>query len=221
MTVKKSIDWEAVEIQYRAGIRSLKDIGVEFGVSDAGILKRAKRDGWVRDLKAKIQAKADAKVSASLVSGEVSAQTKIAEAQVIDVESTVIARIRLSHRTDIARSRALAMSLLSELEIETGNIDLFEELGELLRSEDDKGQDRRNDIYRKVISSAGRIDSMKKLAEVLKTLIGLEREAYGIVDAQKIDLNAKIDSNRKPQELTDDELYAIAKGSGAGTAHTA
>ena len=61
------IDWEALEIQYRAGIRSLKNIGSEFGVSDAAIIKRAKRDNWSRDLKAKIQARADAKVSASLV----------------------------------------------------------------------------------------------------------------------------------------------------------
>ena len=60
---RKAIDWESVEIQYRAGIRSLKDIGNEFNVSDAAIIKRAKRDGWSRDLRAKIQAKAEAKVS--------------------------------------------------------------------------------------------------------------------------------------------------------------
>jgi hypothetical protein len=179
----KRIDWEALEIQYRAGIRSLKDIGAEFGVSDAGILKRAKRDGWTRDLKAKIQAKADAKVSASLVSGEVSALTRLAEAAVIEAESTVQARIRLAHRKDISRARNVSLDLLAELEHETANPELFEELGELLRSEDDKAQDKRNDIYRRVISSAGRIDSMKKLADTLKTLIGLEREAYGLANA--------------------------------------
>ena len=46
---RKAVDWEAVEREYRAGIRSLKDIGAEFGVSDAGIVKRAKRDGWERE----------------------------------------------------------------------------------------------------------------------------------------------------------------------------
>jgi hypothetical protein len=177
---RKIIDWEAVEIQYRAGIRSLKDIGAEFGVSDAGILKRAKRDGWARDLKAKIQAKADAKVSASLVSGEVSAQTRVAESQVIEAEATTQATIRISQRKDIARSRRLAMALLEELEIVTGNRELFDELGEILRSPDERGNDKRNDLYNKVISSAGRVDSMKKLAETLKTLVALEREAYGL-----------------------------------------
>jgi hypothetical protein len=74
------------------------------------------------------------------------------------------------------------MNLLGELEIETDNVDLFERLGDFLRSDDDKGQDKRNEVYRKVISGAARVDSMKKLAETLKTLIGLEREAYGVAE---------------------------------------
>lgn len=177
---RKVIDWEAVEMQYRAGIRSLKEIGAEFGVSDAGILKRAKRDSWERDLKAKIQAKADAKVSASVVSAEVSAGRKLTEQAVVEVNAQAVANKRIAHRTDIARMRSLVLMMLGELEQETGNVDLFEELGELLRAEDDKGQDKRNDIYRRVISSASRIDSMKKLAETMKVLIAMEREAFGI-----------------------------------------
>jgi len=38
-----------------------------------------------------------------------------------------------------------------------------------------------------VISSAGRVDSMKKLSETLKNLISMEREAYGIKEAEKPD----------------------------------
>ena len=44
---RKDIDWKAVAIEYRAGIRSLKDIGAQFGVSDAGtrpsLIQRARR----------------------------------------------------------------------------------------------------------------------------------------------------------------------------------
>ena len=50
----------------------------------------------------------------------------------------------------------------------------------MLRSEDDKGMDKMNDLYRKVVSTPSRIDSVKKLADTLKTLVGLEREAWGI-----------------------------------------
>jgi len=187
---RKEIDWEAVEMLYRAGTSSLKEIGAKYGVSDAGIIKRAKRDGWERDLKAKIQAKAEAKVSASMVSAEVSARKALTEQAIIEHVSDTVAGVRIKHQAGIGRASRLAMALLEELEHETGNAELFEELGELLRAPDDKGQDKRNDLYMKVISSAGRIDSMKKLADTLKVLVAMEREAYGIKDEPPQQTNA-------------------------------
>ena len=181
---RKVIDWESVEIQYRAGIRSLKDIGREFDVSDAAIVKRAKRDGWTRDLKAKIHAKAESKVSESLVSAEVSAQTKVREREVIEANAVAIADVRLAHRRDIRRSRSLANKLLDELEGLTDNRELFEQLGELMHSPDDKGMDRLNDLYRKVVELPNRTKVMKDLAETLKTLIALERQAYNLDEQQ-------------------------------------
>ena len=50
---KKQINWEAIQAHYSAGIRSLMDIAKEYGVSDAGILKRAKKEDWTRDLSAR------------------------------------------------------------------------------------------------------------------------------------------------------------------------
>lgn len=180
MAAKSAIDWESVELEYRAGVKSLKVIGGEFGVSDAGILKRAKRDGWDRDLSAKIKAKADAKVSASVVSAEVSALTKVAEKEIVEANAELQARIRREQRVDITRSRTLVMALLTELEDQTGNIDLYRQLGELLYKPDDKGVDKLNELYHKVISLSGRTGTMKSLADSLKTLVALEREAFGI-----------------------------------------
>lgn len=214
---RKAPDWERIEADYRAGLLSVREIAASQSVSHTAIQKRAKSHGWERDLAAKIKAKADALVAKHEVAAEVATAHAETERQLVSANAQVIADIRIAHRKDIARSRSLAMLLLEELEHETGDNDLFEQLGEILRSEDDKGQDKRNDIYRKVISGAARVDSMKKLAETLKTLIGLEREAYGIAEAQKIDLNARIQTDRKTQELTDDELLVIATGSGART----
>lgn len=177
---RQRVDWDAIAPHYRAGIRSLKDIGTEFEVSDAAIIKHARLNGWDRNLKAKIQARADAKVSAATVSAEVSAQTKLTEAVRVEVESEVQARIRLGQRKDITRSRTLCMNLLGELESQTGNLPELQALGEMLRAPDDTGADKLNDIYRAVISLPERTKTMKALAESLKTLIGLEREAFGI-----------------------------------------
>lgn len=179
---KKLIDWEAVELHYRAGIRSLKDIGAEYGVSDAGIIKRAKRDGWERDLRAKIQAKAEAKVSASLVSAEVSAQTKVAERQVIEANAQAVADVRLAHRRDIHRARRLTNALLDELEQQTdpATLALLTDLGDMLIAPDDRGVDKLNDLYRAIISLPERSKTLKVLAESLQKLVDMERTAFGM-----------------------------------------
>lgn len=218
---KAAPDWERIEADYRAGLLSVREIAASQGITHGAINKRAKRDGWTRDLSAKIKAKADALVSKREVSTQVSTDTAATERLIVEANAEVIAGIRMAHRSDIARSRKLAMALLEELEAETGSIDLFHELGEILRAEDDKGQDKRNDIYCKVISSAGRIDGMKKLADTLKVLVGLEREAYGIAEAQKVELTGKnggpIETRRSAHDYTDDELAAIAAGGSPGT----
>jgi hypothetical protein len=45
---KAAPDWERIEADYRAGVRTLRDIASEHGITHAGVMKRAKRDGWAR-----------------------------------------------------------------------------------------------------------------------------------------------------------------------------
>ena len=58
---RRPVDWDRIEPLYRAGVRSLKDIGSEFGVSAPGILKKAKKEGWSRDVQ-KVKDRTSAKV---------------------------------------------------------------------------------------------------------------------------------------------------------------
>ncbi len=94
-----------------------------------------------------------------------------------------VASVRLAHRKDIQRSRKIAMSLFDELEMMVGqeNVKLLEMLGELMWSPDDKGNDKVNDLYMKIISMPGRVKSMKDLSDTLKTLTALERQAFGLM----------------------------------------
>jgi hypothetical protein len=133
-----------------------------------------------------------------LVRSSVRTESAYSEKEIVAASSEVVAGVQITQRKDIGRARTLAMALLEELEIETSNLDLFRELGEILRSDDDKGQDRRNDLYNKVISSAGRIDGMKKLSDTLKTLIGLEREAYGLADETPAPVAPSVVVNNAP-----------------------
>lgn len=180
MEDKALIDWERIEADYRAGIKTLRQIADENGVTHGAINKRSRRDGWSRDLSAKIAQKAEELVSRSMVSKPVSKQTMDTERDIVASNAEAIVTIRLSQRKDVGRSRALCNALLSELEAQTSDVELFAQLGEMMASPDEKGVDKLNDIYRKVISTPSRIDSAKKLAETMKTLIGLEREAFGI-----------------------------------------
>lgn len=180
---KPDVDWERVESDYRAGILSLREIAAANpGVNHMAIARRAKRGGWTQDLSAKIHAKAEELVTRQGVTESVTAERAVTDRVIVEENAQAIANVRLTHRKDISKFRAIALKLLEELESQTLDNGLFQDLGFLLRQEDDKGRDKRNDIYNAVISSAGRIDGVKKLAEVLKILIGLEREAYGIVD---------------------------------------
>lgn len=153
---EKAVDWKSIELEYRAGIRTLRAIGDQYGVSNAGILKRAKRDGWTRDLAARIQSKADAKVREALVGKEVSKSQRLTENHLVTVNAEAIAKVRLEHRQDIQKARALTNSLFAELQsyVDEGPQGL-EILGE------------RSKTLRTLVDGMGR-------------LIEMERQAFGI-----------------------------------------
>lgn len=180
---RKAIDWETVEIHYRAGIRSLKDIGEEFGVSAPGILKRAKRDGWMRDLSEKIRAKADAQVNAAAVNASVNVETSASEREIIDANAQAIVSVRLGQRRDISRAQRVLANLWTEIEHQSGveAAEMLANLGEIMRAEDDAGRDKLNDLYRKIISLPERVKTGKDLVDSLVKLQTREDLAFGLV----------------------------------------
>jgi hypothetical protein len=52
---KREFDWINIERDYRAGVKSNKQMEREYGCTEAAIRKRAKKEGWVRDLKTSIR----------------------------------------------------------------------------------------------------------------------------------------------------------------------
>lgn len=175
-------DWEAIESAYRAGLMSIREIASQHGITHGAINKRAKRDGWERDLKAKIKAKADALVSKREVSTQVSTEKALSERILIEANAEVIANVRMEHRGDIRRAREITNALFDELGAECADIESLRKLGELMLAPDENGRDRLNEIYQSIIALPERVKAVKALSDAMKNLIGLERQAYDIGD---------------------------------------
>ncbi|MEJ5151230.1 helix-turn-helix domain-containing protein [Comamonas sp. MYb396] len=205
-------DWERIELDYRAGIKSLREIADGSGVSHVTISKHAKRNGWVRDLSAKIQAKADDLVNRASVNKPVNSASAVSEREMVDGVAKERASVQLAHRKDIGRARKLTNALLDELEGQTdpATLELLDQLGELLYKPDDKGRDKLNDLYQAVISLPERSKTMKVLAESLAKLVDLERTAFGMDSKELVGVAARAGARIavefvKPGPVEDDD----------------
>ena len=183
---RSSVDWERIEPEWRAGIKSKKQLAAEFNVSRAAMDKHFAKLGVERDLTGKIQAQADALVARAAVTPMVTPEQKAAtEKDIIDANAGTQAAIRLSHRSDIQRARGLTMRLLGELEAQTITPKMFSDIEmalKLVKQGDDapEARTRLSEGLQRALSLAGRTTTMKALAESLQKLVTLEREAFGL-----------------------------------------
>lgn len=208
-----STDWEAVQELYRVGVASLRAIAAEHNCTEGAIRKRAKKESWPRDLKAKVRAKAEELVRKIEVRKTVRKGQAVTETMQITAAATLQADIVLKHRQDIPAARSLVSKMFAELELQTDSLELLQELGEIMRSENENGQDKRNDLYNKVLSLSGRSATLKSLVDSLKVMIALEREAFGLNEGQEED------AGKAARAMTDAERAVrlaalLAKGAG-------
>ncbi|MDP1774255.1 MAG: hypothetical protein Q8L15_18460 [Methylobacter sp.] len=204
MAEKKDVDWQEIEREYRANIRSLRDIASQYEISEALIRRKAKTMLWVRDVSAKISARAqDILIKESVRNDGVRAGVRTEERDIIESAAQLQVAIIREHRRDITRYRSLCENLLQEIELQTGEKITFDQLGEIMASGDESSMDR---IYKKVLSTGSRVDSVKKLVDTLKVLIGLERQAFGLSD----------NSNGNADKQSLDDIFSMLTGNVLG-----
>ncbi len=186
MNDKVSPDWELIESHYRAGVLSLREIAAACpGANHVAIARRAKKFGWTQDLSAKIKSKADDIVTRRAVTEAVTADRAVSDRAVVDANAHAIADVRLSHRQDISRARRLGAKLLDELESLTDEQGTIKALIAQFKEGDHEDDDAMGDMLalaNKIGALPSRTKTLKELSETMKTLVALERQAYGIDD---------------------------------------
>lgn len=184
MTEKKFVDWELIERDYRAGIKTLRQIAEEQGVSHTAIQKRAKRDDWSRDLTQKVHQKAQELVAKKEVSNSVAKEHRVSDMETVKVYGEVVANIDLSQREDVKLAMANARGMLVELAAMADP--KFTSLLELMAEEFDESgpmfKDKANELYRYIISLPGRIKMAKELAATHGVYVPLQRKIYKLDD---------------------------------------
>jgi hypothetical protein len=175
---KPRVDWERIELDYRAGIKSVREIAAEHGISHTAINKRSKAEKWDRDLQAKVRAKAEALVSKAAVSAEVSAERLATEKETVDANAAAIVAVRLRHRTDISGLLEEVRELAAELKFSREQMGSLERAVEVLADGDDVDAMRK--AMNRALSLGSRAGIAKTLAETIAKMVPLEREAWGL-----------------------------------------
>ncbi|WP_448206480.1 hypothetical protein [Azospirillum sp. sgz302134] len=173
MAERKPTDWEAIEREYRAGQLSVSEIGRQYGVSHTAINKKAKSQGWTRNLAERVREE----VSARLVSDGVSAANARETVELAAARGVEIVR---SHRQDIASGRKMVSLLMKELETATVHIDDIEEVIEEETADDSNG--KRRAMMQMAVALPSRAKTIASLSMAMKNLIGLERQAFNLSD---------------------------------------
>ncbi len=176
------IPWEKIRNDFRTGMPA-SAISFKYNncVTQQGISKRAKKEGWTQDLMAEVAARTIVKLVVGVV-GVVGVVDPNADAEAaIDQAAEVNVTVILTHRRDIHAGRQLTNLLFGQLQVAAQTRD---EIGETIETETvDDITTKRRDAMRRAISLPQHAATLRDLTVAMKNLIGLEREAYHLGDA--------------------------------------
>lgn len=152
---RRRADWEAIERDYRTGQFSDQELADKHGnvVTRQAISKKAKEQGWQKDLTKEVRLATKAKLIAEQVAermaGEVADQVadRVAKNGNATVQAVLAAaetnkQVILGHRRDIAKVRDITMTLVTALETAAAEPDAAKRLplGELVLTAQRAGQ---------------------------------------------------------------------------------
>jgi hypothetical protein len=125
MSVSKAVakqrehDWILIQKDWKAGLLSMEAIGKKYGMSRQAIHKRAKAEGWKRDLSDEVRR--EARIKLQHRQGPESCQMsypEVPDSEVIDSASDQLVDVVRSHRKSLAKSLEIETKLIAQIERE-------------------------------------------------------------------------------------------------------
>lgn len=187
---RRKVDWEAVERDYRASQLTLRELGEKHGCAHPAIARKAKAEGWQRDLTDAVkQATSSKLIQAAVTSAVTNKHQAVTNAVLVAAE--VNTQVVLGHRKGLNRITRIKEALLDQIEQAAQLMPELAEVIEMVRQPDDNGVDKANDALRKAMSRSSLVDDLKKLAEIDERVRKGEREAFNIGGATDDEQNRK------------------------------
>jgi hypothetical protein len=195
------VDFAGVEADYRAGQLTVSEIGKKYGLSPAYVTKKARQEGWKRDLAKRIEAEREKKISRAalpvVVLERETDEEPISDEDIVDANAKAQTDVILQHRSDLKATREMVKGMLMELANQNLSMDQIEALAEAHLSMapgmegkfSERSKERLVTAWMKLIGLADRTVTIQKLVNSLAQLIECERQALGIdkyqTDGQK------------------------------------
>jgi uncharacterized membrane protein YccC len=176
-TESPATDWDAIEREYRLGVRPNTAIARSFGITEGAIRKRARVEGWTKDLTAQVKAKADDLVRKREVRTLVRQEQRVTERKEVEIAALQQVDIRMGQRRDIVKARNLLNDLMADIEQATSAA------AEPVPAAEQTAADRAKQHESRHRALGVRVANVKTLSEALRNLVALERQAFGIDDA--------------------------------------
>lgn len=183
---RKQVDWEGVERDYRAGIRTLRDMAGQYGITEGAIRKKAKAEEWERDLTARIEARTEALVRKAEVRKEVR-NNPVTEREIVEANAEKRFQIISRQQDRLDRAHEALDATMRQLSAMIGNPELLERIGEICACPDENGFDRIKELYDKARAMPSIMDMMKKCIESSKSQTEQESKVYRIADTGEVD----------------------------------
>lgn len=165
---KKQYDWELIEKDVRAGVNSIREISRVHGCPESSIRAKINDYGWERSLGDRVRDRAQEKLLRKGLR-----KSNATDEEIVEEKADEVASVLLSHRSDIAKMKAVEQRILTELDGTPTKVWIGQFQGCVIE-------------HVVAIAVTERAAALNNLANVQHKRIALERQAYGLADKSQL-----------------------------------